>query len=77
MVLEIISPDKMIFQGEVDSMQLPGTSGSFGILNNHAPIIATLKAGVVKVQQNGSEKEFEVAGGVVEVIQNKVIVLSE
>ena len=77
MVLEIISPDKMIFQGEVDSLQLPGTSGSFGILNNHAPIIATLKAGVVKVQQNGSEKEFEVAGGVVEVIQNKVIVLSE
>lgn len=77
MVLEIISPDKMIFQGEVDSLQLPGTSGSFGILNNHAPIIATLKAGVVKVQQNGSEKEFEVAGGVVEVIKNKVIVLSE
>jgi F-type H+-transporting ATPase subunit epsilon len=77
MVLEIISPDKMLFQGEVDSLQLPGTSGSLGILNNHAPIIATLKAGVVKVQQNGSEKEFEVAGGVVEVIKNKVIVLSE
>ena len=77
MVLEIISPDKTIFQGEVDSLQLPGTSGSFGILNNHAPIIATLKAGVVKVQQDGSEKLFEVAGGVVEVIKNKVIVLSE
>ena len=77
MVLEIISPDKMIFQGEVDSLQLPGKSGSFGILNNHAPIIATLQAGTVKVQQDGSEKLFEISGGVVEVVKNKEIVLSE
>lgn len=77
MVLEIISPEKTIFHGEVDSITLPGKDGSFGVLNNHAPIISTLNQGIVKVMQNGSEQQFEVKGGVVEVVHNKVIVLSE
>ena len=77
MVIEIISPDNLIFRGEVDSIQLPGKEGSFGILNNHAPIIATLQEGKVSVMQDGSEKQFDIAGGVVEVLKNKVIVLSE
>ena len=77
MVIEIISPDNLIFRGEVDSIILPGKEGSFGILNNHAPIIATLQEGKVSVIQDGSEKQFDIAGGVVEVLKNKVIVLSE
>ena len=77
MVIEIISPNNLIFRGEVDSIQLTGKEGSFGILNNHAPIIATLQEGKVSVMQDGSEKQFDIAGGVVEVLKNKVIVLSE
>ena len=49
MFLEIITPDKKVFSGEVEAIKLPGAEGSFGILNNHAPIIATLKKGIVKV----------------------------
>lgn len=77
MRVEIISPDKKIFEGEADSLQLPGKNGSFGILNNHAPLIASLGNGLVKVKQNGQEQQFEVSGGVVEVLNNRVIVLSE
>lgn len=77
MVLEIISPEKTIFHGEVDSIILPGKDGSFGVLNNHAPIISTLNQGTLKVVHNGNEQTFEVKGGVVEVVHNKVIVLSE
>lgn len=75
MQVEILSPDKMIFQGEAESLQLPGKDGSFGILNNHAPIIASLKSGQVTLMTNGNEQQFDVNGGVVEVLNNKVIVL--
>ncbi|MBT3647884.1 MAG: ATP synthase F1 subunit epsilon [Flavobacteriales bacterium] len=77
MKLEILSPDELIFEGEVDAVQLPGKTGSFGILNNHAPIIASLVEGQVKVTQNGTDQHFNIDGGVVEVVNNKVIVLSD
>ena len=78
MHLEIITPDKKVFSGEVESIKLPGAEGSFGILNNHAPIIATLKKGTVKVTDSKKVVEnFEINGGVVEVLNNKVIVLAE
>ena len=77
MTLEILSPEKLIFKGVAESIQLPGKDGSFGILENHAPIIATLKKGVVKVSNEEQETEFEIKGGVVEVVKNKVIVLSD
>jgi len=76
--LEIITPDKKLFAGEVKSVKLPGAGGSFGVLNNHAPIIATLKKGIVKVvEQNSNTQNFEIKGGVVEVLKNKMIVLAE
>ncbi len=78
MHLEIITPEKKIYSGEVEMINIPGTEGSFGLLENHAPIISTLKAGSIKiVEQNKSEKSFEVKGGVVEMNNNKVIVLAE
>lgn len=77
MKLEILSPDELIFEGEVEAIQLPGKTGSFGVLNNHAPIIASLVRGQVKVIQNGNEQFFKIDGGVVEVANNKVIVLSD
>ncbi len=78
MHLEIITPDKKVYSGEVDSVKLPGAEGSFGILNNHAPIIASLKKGTIKVTDSKKHVEnFEINGGVVEVQNNKVIVLAE
>ena len=77
MYLEIITPEKKLFSGDVESIKLPGEDGSFGVLDNHAPIIATLKKGIVKVTDSKKQVEnFEINGGVVEVLKNKVIVLA-
>jgi len=78
MVLEIISPDKKLYEGEVKSIILPGIDGSFGILDQHAPLISALKKGEIQISVTDSQKEtFAVNGGVVEVLNNKVIVLAE
>ncbi|HEV7232240.1 MAG TPA: ATP synthase F1 subunit epsilon [Bacteroidia bacterium] len=78
MYLEIITPDKKVFSGEVKSIVLPGTDGSFGLLNHHAPIISSLKKGTLKVTDTAdSVQNFEIKGGVVEMLNNKVIVLAE
>jgi F-type H+-transporting ATPase subunit epsilon len=78
MDLEIITPDKKIYSGEATLVQLPGSTGSFEIMKNHAPIIANLKAGKIKVIENSNNTLFfDVKGGVVEVLNNKVIVLAE
>ncbi len=77
MNLEILTPDKKIFEGEVTSVTVPGAQGSFEILNNHAPIISILDNGKVVVRSAGKEQKFYTKGGVVEAINNKVIVLAE
>ena len=81
MFIEIITPDKKIFEGEVISAIFPGTDGSFQVLNNHASLISTLGKGnvnFVKTLSNKAEKvELEVDGGVVEILNNKVTVLAE
>lgn len=78
MLLEIITPDKRIYSGEVKLVQLPGSLGSFEILKNHAPIISILDKGKIKVvEQTGEILFFEVDGGVVENKDNKIIVLAE
>jgi F-type H+-transporting ATPase subunit epsilon len=78
MKLEIITPDKKLFEGTVKSAIFPGSEGSFGILNNHAAMIATLKEGKVELtEENNNKIEFAIKGGVVEVQKNNVIVLAE
>jgi len=78
MNLEIVTPDEKIFEGEVKHVQLPGKEGLFGILNNHAPIVSTLVKGRVKVEAiDGDIQYFEIGGGVVEMNNNKVVVLAE
>ncbi|WP_345948440.1 MULTISPECIES: ATP synthase F1 subunit epsilon [unclassified Mucilaginibacter] len=77
MTLEILTPDKKVFEGEVNSVTVPGTMGSFEILNNHAPIISTLEDGKLTVRGTGKEDVFLIKGGVVEVNNNKVMVLAE
>jgi F-type H+-transporting ATPase subunit epsilon len=78
MTLEILTPDKKIFEGEATSVTLPGTLGFFEILNHHAPIISTLEDGKVTVR-NGNAKEeiYIIKGGVVEASNNKVMILAE
>lgn len=77
-MLEIISPDKNLYSGEVDLIQVPGSKGSFEILRNHAPIISTLDKGQIRiVDQKGATTFFEVDGGVIEAKNNKIIVLAE
>lgn len=77
MHLDIITPDRKIYSGEVSSVSVPGTGGRFQILNNHAPIISSLLGGKIKVVDSEGTKEFEVKGGVVENLKNNVIILAE
>ena len=78
MLLEIIAPDHKLYSGEVDLVQVPGSKGSFEILRNHAPIISTLEQGKIKiVDVKGGITFFEVTGGIIEVKNNKIIVLAE
>ena len=75
MDVQIITPDKSLYQGQADRITVRGTSGSIGILNHHAPLVSSLKKGEIKIVLNKKEEFFKIEGGVIEVSQNKVIVL--
>ena len=87
MFVEIVSPEKTLFTGDVSSVHLPGSEGSFQILNNHAPIVSTLKEGLIKLNGkfdnksdnlniiNSNEASLEIQSGVVEMKKNKLIIL--
>jgi len=78
MELEIITPDATLFEGKVSLVQVPGSMGSFSILQYHAPIISTLEKGKIRVEDSGgSVQYFDIEGGVVEVQRNKAIILAE
>ncbi|TCJ14508.1 ATP synthase F1 subunit epsilon [Flaviaesturariibacter flavus] len=79
MTLEILTPERKLFSGEVYGVQMPGISGSFEVLDRHAPLVSALKAGRVKVLRDRTNHtaSFEIQGGFVEVLNNKVTVLVE
>ncbi|PID95599.1 MAG: ATP synthase F1 subunit epsilon [Bacteroidetes bacterium] len=78
MKLDILTPDQKIYSGEVSLVQLPGVDGLFEILNNHAPMIAALGKGRIKIESNQANTEFiEIDGGMLEVKDNHVLVLAE
>lgn len=78
MTVEIITPESHLYEGKATLVTLPGTDGSLGIMKNHAAMITSLKAGVVKVvEEKGVEKRFELKGGTVEVLNDKVIILAD
>lgn len=78
MHLEILTPVKLLFSGEITLVKLPGTLGSFEILQNHAPIISTLTKGKIKVKNTeGVITFFEIDGGLVEASNNQITVLAE
>lgn len=81
MYLEIITPDENVFEGEVNSAMFPGSDGSFQILNDHAPMVSALGKGDVKIERIHEKRtediHFNIDGGVVEVLNNKILVLAE
>ena len=92
MYLEIVSPEATLFSGEVESVIVPGTTGSFQMLNNHAPIVSTLKEGTVTIsgkmdlddsvqskfkKQDVNTTLFQISSGTVEMRSNKLILLAD
>jgi F-type H+-transporting ATPase subunit epsilon len=80
MNLEILTPEKKLYSGEVYGVQMPGISGSFEVLEKHAPLVSALKAGRVKVLKDKQQSHvtfFDIQGGFVEVLDNKVTLLAE
>ena len=74
---EIVSQDRTVFQGDVDIVVLPGAAGEMGILPHHAPVLAILKYGVIKIRRDGKEELFAVAGGLAEVQPEIVTILAD
>ena len=77
MKLQVITPDKIAYQGEVTAVTVPGSAGSFQILKDHAAIVSTLEDGKVIIKGNDGEQVIIIKGGVVEVKDNNIIVLAE
>ena len=77
MHLEIVTPENKIFEGEVAIVTFPGTDGSFQVMDHHAAMISLLKDGVVVYKSKEMKQEVRITGGVVEVLNNKVIVLAD
>jgi F-type H+-transporting ATPase subunit epsilon len=79
MQVEILTPEKKLFSGDVYGVQLPGVSGSFEVLEKHAPIVSALGSGVVKIllDKAGKSNSYKISGGFMEVLDNKVSVLVE
>ncbi len=76
--LEIVTPSKIAYDGNVKSINIPGTKGNFQVLFNHAPLISSFEVGFIKIDdESGTSTNFATSGGTVEVVNNKVIVLAE
>lgn len=76
MHLDIITADKTLFSGEVNSVTLPGSKGRFQVLKNHADLVSSLDKGTVTVDAKEGKQAFEINGGVVEISRNKITVLA-
>jgi F-type H+-transporting ATPase subunit epsilon len=77
MKLDILSPEEEVFSGEVETISLPGISGRFQLLNHHAPIISALTSGTIRyvLKNSQSEASYEIKGGMVEMLDNSVVIL--
>ncbi len=74
---QIITPQKLLLKGEAEMIVVPGTKGELGILPHHAPLLSTLKKGVVRIKQKEEEQSFPIEGGLIEISSNKVVVLAD
>jgi len=74
---EIVSQDRMVFEGDADIVIVPGEAGEMGILPNHAPLLSTLRMGIIKVRAGGNEQDFTVSGGIIEVQPDIITILAD
>lgn len=74
---EIVSQDRLVFQGDVDIVVAPGVTGEMGILPNHAPLLTTLKLGILKIRSQNVEQDFTIGGGIMEVQPEIVTILAD
>lgn len=76
--VEIVTPSKIAFEGNVKSVTIPGTKGNFQVLFNHAPLMSSFEVGFIKIEdESEGQTNYATSGGTVEVLNNKVIVLAE
>ena len=75
--LEIVTPERLVYQDEVDSVNVPGVEGELGILPHHAPLVSTLGYGELRIRKGGAEESFAIVGGFVQVRPDKVVVMAE
>ncbi len=76
--VDIVTPTKTAYEGDVQSITIPGTLGSFQVLYNHAPLMSSFEIGQIKIEESGGKKKlYATSGGTVEVLKNKVVVLAE
>jgi len=74
---EIVSQDRLVYEGEADMVIVPGEAGMMGVLPNHAPLLSTLKYGILTVRHQGQEDYFTVAGGIVEIQPDIITILAD
>ena len=74
---DLVSPERLVMSVEVDGVQVPGAEGDFGVLPNHSPVMAMLRAGTLTVENEGTSQSFELDGGFVDVTPEGVTVLAE
>jgi F-type H+-transporting ATPase subunit epsilon len=77
LTLEIVTPERLAFEGEVDSVNCPGIEGELGVLPHHAPLISTLGVGELVIRRGGDEEYFAIAGGFLQVRPDRVVVMAE
>ncbi|HSZ26403.1 MAG TPA: ATP synthase F1 subunit epsilon [Cytophagaceae bacterium] len=80
MTLDILTPELKVFSGEVYAVNLPGTEGGFEVLEKHAPLVSNLSKGYVTIRKTAKDKDeekFLIEGGIIEVLNNKVVVLAD
>jgi F-type H+-transporting ATPase subunit epsilon len=74
---DLVSPEKLAFSGEVDQVDIPGVEGDFGVLAGHAPVIASIRPGILTVTAGGKQEQIIVLGGLAEVSENGLTVLAD
>lgn len=77
LLLEIVTPERLAYSNTVDSVQLPGSEGELGVLPHHAPLVATLGIGELRIRKGGEEEAFAIVGGFLQVRPDKVVVMAE
>jgi len=75
--VEIVSQDRMVFEGDADIVIVPGEQGEMGILPNHAPLLSTMQFGILKVRLQEEEEDFAISGGIIEIQPDIITVLAD